>query len=90
MIKKSEMTDSLKPQVTKRTFEEGSSECSECNRDKNISYWISEVKQYEATVANEKSHHRKGKYQIDEITFTKGGLLLMVKSRKLSTLKSNL
>ena len=44
--------------------------------DKNINSWISEVKQYEETIANEQSYGR-GEYQIDEIMYEKGGLLQM-------------
>ena len=51
--------------------------------DKNINSWISEVKQYEETMANEQSQNGRGEYQIDEITYAKGGLLLMVESREL-------
>ena len=57
--------------------------------DKNINSWISEVKQYEETMANKQSQNGRGEYQIDEITYAKGGLLLMVESRKLWTLKPN-
>ena len=35
--------------------------------DKNISSWISEVKQCEEAMANEDSQNGKGEYQIDEI-----------------------
>ena len=58
--------------------------------DKNINSWISEVKQYEETMANEQSQNGRGEYQIDEITYAKGGLLLMVESRELWTLKPKL
>ena len=34
-------------------------------------------------MANEQSQNERGEYQIDEITYTKGGLLLMVESREL-------
>ena len=34
-------------------------------------------------MANEQSQNGSGEYQIDESTSTKGGLLLMVKSREL-------
>ena len=37
--------------------------------DKNINSWISEVKQYEETMANEQSQNGRGKYQIDDITY---------------------
>ena len=57
---------------------------------KNINSWISEVKQYEETMANEQSQNGRGEYQIDEITYAKGGLLLMVESRELWTLKPKL
>ena len=58
--------------------------------DKNINSWISELKQYEETMENEQSQNGRGEYIIDEITYAKGGLLLMVESRKLWTLKSKL
>ena len=58
--------------------------------DKNIGSWISEVKQYEEIMANKQSQNRRGQYQIDEITYAKGGLLLMVKSREFWTLKPKL
>ena len=51
--------------------------------DKSINSWISEVKQYEETMVNEQSQNGKGEYQIDEITYAKGGLLLLVESREL-------
>ena len=41
--------------------------------DKNIKSWISEVKQYEETIANEQSQNGRGEYQIDETTFATGG-----------------
>ena len=34
-------------------------------------------------MANEQSQNRRGEYQIHEITYAKGGLLLMIESRKL-------
>ena len=34
-------------------------------------------------MANEQSKNWKGKYQIDEITYAKGGLLLMVEDPEL-------
>ena len=40
----------------------------------NINSWISEVKQYEETMANEQSQNEMGEYQIDEITYAKGGV----------------
>ena len=43
--------------------------------DKNISSWISDVKQYEETMAHEQSQNGRGEYKIDEITYAKGGLL---------------
>ena len=51
--------------------------------DKTINSWISEVKQYEETMDNEESKNLRGEYQLDEITYAKGVLLLMIKSRKL-------
>ena len=41
--------------------------------DKNISSGISEVKQYEKTMAKEQSQNGRGEYQIDEIIYAKGG-----------------
>ena len=41
-------------------------------------------------MANEQSKNQRGQYQIDEITYAKGGLLLMVESRELLTLKPDL
>ena len=43
--------------------------------DKNVDSQISEVKQYEDTMATEQSQNGGGEYQIDEITHSKGGLL---------------
>ena len=34
-------------------------------------------------MANEQSQNGRGEYQIDEVTYAKGGLLLMVDSREL-------
>ena len=60
-------------------------------RDKNINSWISDVKQNEENMANEQSQNGKGEYQIDEITSgLQKGLLLMIESRKLWTLKPKL
>ena len=39
-------------------------------------------------MANEQTQNGKGKYQIDEITYTKLGLLLMTESCELWTLRS--
>ena len=58
--------------------------------DKNISSWNSEVKQYEETMANKQSQNGRGEHQTDEITYAKGGLLLMVESCELWTVKSKL
>ena len=58
--------------------------------DKNINSWISELKQYEQTMANELSRNGREEYQIDEIIYAKRGLLLMVESRQLWTLKPKL
>ena len=33
---------------------------------------MSEAKQYEKTMSNEPSQNRRGKYQIDEMTYAKG------------------
>ena len=67
----------------------GSNECHE-NWEKNINSSISEVKQYKETMANEKSQNARGEFQIDKITYAKGGLLIMVESRQLWTLKPKL
>ena len=54
--------------------------------DKTINSWISDVKEYGETIANEQSQNGKGDYQITEITCEKGGLTLMVESREFWTL----
>ena len=41
-------------------------------------------------MANGQSQNGSGEYQIDEITYAKGGLLLIVESRELGTLKPKL
>ena len=41
------------------------------------------MKQYEEIMTKEQSQNGRGEYQIDEITYAKGGLLLMVESREL-------
>ena len=41
--------------------------------DKNINSWISEVKQFEWTMKNEQIQNGRGKYQTDEIAYTKSG-----------------
>ena len=56
--------------------------------DKNINSWISEIKHYEEAMANEQSQNGRGEYPIDEITYAKGGLLLMAKSRELWTFET--
>ena len=43
--------------------------------DKNVDSKISEVKQHEDTMATEQNQNGGGEYQIDEITYSKGGLL---------------
>ena len=58
--------------------------------DKTINSWISDVKEYGETIANEQSQNGKGDYQITEITCEKGGLTLMVESREFWTLKPKL
>ena len=58
--------------------------------NKNIISWISEVKQYKETMANEQSKNWRREYQIGEITDAKGVLLLMVESREFWTLKPKL
>ena len=78
---KGKITDNLRPQLTKKPSEVW---------DKNISSWISEVKLYQETVANEQSQNGRGEYQIDGITYANGGLMLMVKCHKLWTLKPKL
>ena len=40
--------------------------------DKNINYWICELKQYKETMASEQSQNGRGEYQIDEITYAEG------------------
>ena len=42
---------------------------------KDIDSRISEVKQYEETMVIEQSQNGGGRYQIDEITYSRGGLL---------------
>ena len=39
--------------------------------NKNINSWISEVKQYEETMANKQSKNGRGEHQINEITMQK-------------------
>ena len=59
--------------------------------DKNINSWISKVKKYKETMANEQNQNGRGEYKIDKITYAKEVLLLMVESHELWTLyKSNL
>ena len=58
--------------------------------DKTINSWISDVKEYGETIANEQSQNWKGDYQITEITCEKEGLTLMVESREFWTLKPKL
>ena len=41
-------------------------------------------------MAKEQSQNGRGEYQINEITYAKGELLLMIRSRELSTLKPKL
>ena len=45
--------------------------------DKNANSWISEEKQYEETMANERSQNVRGENQMDEITYPIVGLLYM-------------
>ena len=60
-------------------------------RGKNINSWISDVKQNEENMANEQSQNGKWEYQIDEIkSGLQKGLLLMIESRRLWTLKPKL
>ena len=42
--------------------------------DKIIDSWISELKQYEETMANEQSQNGRGEYQIDEIIYATGAV----------------
>ena len=42
--------------------------------DKSINSRISEVKQYEETMANEQSQNGRGEYQIDEIIYATGAV----------------
>ena len=71
---KGKITDSLKPPLTKRPSEVGCwklnemPESGECLRQKRQNSWISEVKQYEETIANEQSQIGKGECQTDEIS----------------------
>ena len=58
--------------------------------DKSINSWISEVKQYGETMTSEQSHNGRVEYQIDEITYAKVGVTVMVVDRELWTLKLNL
>ena len=77
---KSKTTDSLKPPLMKRPSEVGYWKLNEmpvsdeCLRQK-INSWISEVKQHQETMVNKQSQKGRRVYQIDEITYTKGGLL---------------
>ena len=43
--------------------------------DKNTNSWISEIKKYDKSMANEQSQNGEGEYQIDEIIYAKGELL---------------
>ena len=78
MFVKDEITDSLKPSLTKIPSEVGYWKLNEmpgtsdCPRQK-INSWISEVKQDEETIAIEQSQNGRGEYQVDKITYTKGG-----------------
>ena len=55
--------------------------------DQNINSRISEVKQYEKTMANKQSQNGREEYWIVEIVYPREELLLMVESRELWTLK---
>ena len=82
-IMKGKITNSLKPPLMKRPSEAGYWELNEmpgsggCLRQKKtrkvINFWISEVKQYEETLANEQSQNGRGVYQIDKIAYAQGG-----------------
>ena len=92
---KGKITDSLKPSLTKKPSEVGYWKLNEMPGssiawNKNINSWISEVKQYEKTMANKQSQNGRGEYQIDKISYAKGGSLLMVESRELWTFKHKL
>ena len=92
---KGKIIDSLKLPLTKRASDVRYWKLMRCQEvvsvwEKIINSWISEVKQYEENMANEKSQNRRGECQIDEIIYAKGGLLLMVESRELWTLKPKL
>ena len=50
--------------------------------DKNITSWISEAKQHEETIAIEQGQNGRVDYQIDEITYAKGGYSKCVYMRK--------
>ena len=95
MIIKGKITDSLKPPLTKRLSEvsywklnemPGSSECPK-QKHQFLSFY---GKKYEETMANEQSQNGRRDYQINEITYAKGDLLLMVDSREFRTLKPKL
>ena len=75
---KGKITDSLKPPLTKRPFEEyywklnempGSTECLR-QKDQFLNFWSK--KQYVETMVNEQSQNGRGEYQIDNITCGKG------------------
>ena len=92
---KGKIIDSLKLPLTKMASDVRYWKLMRCQEvvsvwEKTINSWISEVKQYEENMANEKSQNRRGERQIDEIIYAKGGLLLMVESRELWTLKLKL
>ena len=77
---KGKITDSLKTPLTKGLPRKGywklneMPESSQCLRQKD---------QFEETMANEQSQNGRGEYQIDEITYSKVGLMLMGESREL-------
>ena len=85
-IMKGKITNTLKPPLTKWPSEVGYCELNEmsrsggCLRQKKfisylrwvINFWISEVKQYEETMANEQSQNGRDGYQIDKVTYSKG------------------
>ena len=82
-IMKVKITNSLKPPLMKRPSETGYWElneipgCGGCLRQKKtrelINFWISEVKQFQETLANEQSQNGRGVHQIDKIAYAQDG-----------------
>ena len=79
---KGKITGTLKPPLTNRHSELGywklneMLESGECLRQKHqfLNLWSKTVSR---TMVNEQSQNGRGEYQIDEMTYAKGGLLLM-------------